>query len=181
MRRVASSGCSAESRRGREQGPARSCRLSIPRARVARHAETVAGELDAPVDALRTDGGVVRLRSVDDADAAALHELVDRVSDRSIYLRFFSIDRRAAHRFVASVLATPRAARRAIVSLVAHEIVGLAGYAPLTDTSAEIAVLIDDEHHHLGIGTLLIEDLIALARGDGLTQFVAEVLSENHS
>ena len=55
----------------------------------------------------------------------------------------------------------------------------MASFERLPDTPAEIAVLIDDQAQHKGIGTLLIEHLADVARQCGVTQFVADVLAAN--
>ena len=45
--------------------------------------------------------------------------------------------------------------------------------------SAEIALAVADYLHHRGVGTLLLEHLVSLARSRGLHAFTAETLSEN--
>ncbi len=45
--------------------------------------------------------------------------------------------------------------------------------------SAEVAFSVSDDMHHRGIGMLLLEHLVSLARGRGLREFTAETLSEN--
>ena len=46
---------------------------------------------------------------------------------------------------------------------------------------SEIAFLVDDGARGLGVGTLLLEHLAALARSRGITSFEADVLAENHA
>ena len=55
-------------------------------------------------DVLLTDGSLAVIRTLAPGDAAALHDLHDRVSDESVRLRFFSLARRAAHAYVEHVL-----------------------------------------------------------------------------
>jgi len=45
--------------------------------------------------------------------------------------------------------------------------------------SAEVAFTVADEVQHRGVGTLLLEHLISLARGRGFRAFRAETLTEN--
>jgi GNAT superfamily N-acetyltransferase len=60
-----------------------------------------------------------------------------------------------------------------------------AGRLPVTSAtippprSAEVAFTVPDNVHNRGVGTLLMEHLISLARGRGLHAFTAETLSEN--
>jgi acetyl coenzyme A synthetase (ADP forming)-like protein len=135
--------------------------------------------MDDGVDAVRSDGGLVHIRSIRADDRAELLALDRRLSDRSIYLRFFSIGRHAADVFVDKLLRPPNDDQHALVAVTGNQIVGVVSFERVTDTSAEIAVLVDDAAHHQGIGTLLVEYLASLARRRGITRFVAEILSEN--
>jgi GNAT superfamily N-acetyltransferase len=77
-------------------------------------------------------------------------------------------------------LSTSCCARRTTIStrsspVTGNQIVGVVSFERVTDTSAEIAVLVDDAAHHQGIGTLLVEYLASLARRRGITRFVAEI------
>ncbi|HEY7050449.1 MAG TPA: GNAT family N-acetyltransferase [Jatrophihabitantaceae bacterium] len=130
-------------------------------------------------DAVRADGGLVHIRPISSDDRAALLELDERVSERSIYLRFFTVSRHAADVYVPSLVRPPDADHQALVALVGGQIVGVASFERVTATSAEIAVLIDDHVQHEGIGTLLIEHLASCARRYGIKRFIADVLSEN--
>src|SRR5262249_41746084 len=55
-------------------------------------------------DALLSDGGLVHIRPVAPTDGGALHALHEAASDRSIYLRYFSVSRRAGDRYVDTLL-----------------------------------------------------------------------------
>jgi RimJ/RimL family protein N-acetyltransferase len=137
--------------------------------------------IDDGVDAVRSDGGLVHIRSIRAGDRAALLALDRRLSDRSIYLRFFSTGRRAADVFVDELLRPPNDDHHALVAVIGDHIVGVVSFERITGRSAEIAVLVDDAAHHQGIGTLLVEHLASMARRLGITRFVAEILSENAS
>ena len=50
-----------------------------------------------------------------------------------------------------------------------------------TMQKAEVALLIDDTFHGLGIATRLLKHLIAIAREAGITHFEAEVLRSNQA
>ena len=141
--------------------------------------ETVEIPPSSEYDAVRTDGGLVHIRPAVPADKAALIALDHRASDRSIYYRFFTVSRHAADTYVDRLLRPSSADHRALVALIGGDIVGVASFERLTDTSAEIAVLIDDQAQHKGIGTLLIEHLADVARQCGVTRFVADVLAAN--
>ncbi len=131
------------------------------------------------VHSVRADGGLVGIRRPRPMDRNGLLELDARSSDRSIYLRFFSANRQVADGYVDRVLRAPGADHDAQVAVLAGEIVGIASYERAGPDEAEVALLIDDPHQHLGIGTLLLEHLAALGRAAGLRRFTAETLGEN--
>ncbi len=131
------------------------------------------------IDAVRTDGGLVHIRPVQPEDIEALLDLHDGVSERSRYLRFFSFSRNSAVAYV-QLLVQPASERHAaLCGWIDGRLVGVAAFERINDTAAEVALLVADEHHHLGIGTLLLEHLAAAARRVGINQFDAEVLAEN--
>lgn len=151
----------------------------LPRYFVRVHGVLVGTPALVDVDAVRSDGGQVHIRTVRRDDADALQGLTDRASDRSIYLRFFSLDRRAARRYMTDLADAANPGRRALVAIVGGEVVAVAGFERLTETSAEVALLCEDRFQGQGIGTLMLEHLVSLARRDGIQSFIAEVLLEN--
>jgi acyl-CoA synthetase (NDP forming)/GNAT superfamily N-acetyltransferase len=130
-------------------------------------------------DALLSDGGVVRIRPATAADEDRLLALHEAASDRSIYLRYFSLNRHAGARYVDKVL---HGGKDEIV-LVAEEngtVVGMAGCTRLDRTAdGEVAMLVADSHQRRGVGTLLLEHLAAVARQAGIRSFVADTLADN--
>jgi acyl-CoA synthetase (NDP forming)/GNAT superfamily N-acetyltransferase len=133
------------------------------------------------VDALTIDGQVVQLRGATLDDRPALHDIINRCSDRSVFLRFFSINRDFALRYVDELLDRQDSRGGTHVAVLDREVVGFATWLPVTGSRAEIAVLVDDDRQHQGIGTLLLENLASRARTEGFCEFEADVLSENAS
>ena len=133
---------------------------------------------DAGWDALAADGSVVRIRSIRADDEAPLKAMNQRLSDRSVYLRFFSLNRRGADEH-AHHLATDSPGHRALVAECAGQVVGVASYELLRPGEAEMAFLLDDAVHGRGIGTLLLEQLAAVAREAGIRRLRADTLAEN--
>ena len=131
------------------------------------------------IDAVRADGGLVHIRPVREGDRKALLALNERASDQSIFYRFFTLSRHAADDYVERLLRPASVEHQALVALVDDELVGVAAFERLSRTSAEIALLVDDNDQHEGIGTLLIEHLASIARRHRIQRFVAEVLAEN--
>jgi acyl-CoA synthetase (NDP forming)/GNAT superfamily N-acetyltransferase len=131
------------------------------------------------VDAVRADGGLAHIRQICPDDAAAIRALHARSSDRSIYLRFFTVGRGSADHYVETLLREASDDHRGLVAIVGGEIVATAAYERTDPDTAEVALLVEDSYQHEGIGTLLIEHLASVARHCGIHQFEAEVLAEN--
>ncbi|TCO20398.1 acyl-CoA synthetase (NDP forming) [Kribbella steppae] len=133
---------------------------------------------DAGWDALAADGSVVRIRPIRPDDEVELKALNHRISDRSVYLRFFSLNRHGADEH-AHHLATASPGHQALVAETAGQVVGVASYELLRPGEAEMAFLLDDAVHGRGIGTLLLEQLAAVAREAGISRLHADTLAEN--
>ncbi|SDH34891.1 acetyl coenzyme A synthetase (ADP forming), alpha domain-containing protein [Sinosporangium album] len=135
----------------------------------------------AECDVLLRDGGMAHIRPLEHGDRQALHELVERISERSDYLRFFAGGRASAHSYV-DRLTDPRFAGRALVAVMRGRLVGVAEYVVGdTGADAELGILLDDEVQGHGLGTLLLEHLALLAAENGVDELVAEVLAENRA
>lgn len=138
--------------------------------------------LDEPAlggwDVLAADGSVVRIRPVRPDDEQELKELNHRVSDRTIYLRFFALNRYGADDH-AHHLATPGSDHAGLVAELGGRLVGVASYELLRRGEAEMAFLLDDAVQGRGIGTLLLEQLAAVAREHGIERLHADTLAEN--
>lgn len=132
------------------------------------------------IDAIAGDGSIVRIRPVAGADAAALGALHAGASERSRYLRFFTANPAGAQAYAATLTeAGPDSGRIVLLAERDGAVVGVASAEPLGPGEAEIAFLVDDRCHGLGLGTLLLEHLAAAARARGIERFRADVLAEN--
>src|SRR5579862_462388 len=134
-------------------------------------------------DVLLRDGGSLRLRPPTAADAEGVREFLERLSDRSRYLRF--------HGFVQVTDALVRGdldpdwrRRGALLAERADpagsRVVALASYVTGADGSeAEVAFAVADEMQGQGVGTRMLEVLADHARLVGIDVFSAEVLAED--
>ena len=129
------------------------------------------------MDALLMDGRIVHVRPVSENDREALTALYTRASPRTRYLRFFTAGI-AIDREVQRLLAS---SDDHVTLLAEHDgfTVGVASYELLNANQAELAVLVDDAWQGQGIGSLLIEQLAALARRAGIQELVGDVLASN--
>jgi RimJ/RimL family protein N-acetyltransferase len=135
-------------------------------------------------DATLKNGARVRVRPIRADDAPRLVSMYDRLSRHTAYQRFFTVMRRLPPDW-ATLLATVDYQRR--LALVAepadsggHEIVAVARYEPTEDPhAAEVAFVVQDGWQELGLGTMLLGDLLRAASARGITRFRAWVLADN--
>lgn len=134
-----------------------------------------------PCDAVLSDGGTVRIRPITPADGPELLALHERLSDETVYMRFFSYHPHLTEREVARFTTVDGDDRMALIATLRGRIVGVARYDRVTDRpdQAEVAFVVDDAHQGRGLGTLLLEHLAAYARARGITTFTAETLPQN--
>jgi len=130
------------------------------------------------VDVLLADGRVATIRPLTPADHDAVLALHDAVGDDALRLRFFAANRVAAREYAARLVAADRHAP-ALGAYVDGVLLAVAGAEASGAETAEVAFLVADAAHGLGLGTLLLEHLAAAGRDGGLRSFTAEVLAEN--
>ncbi|MEV0181931.1 GNAT family N-acetyltransferase [Streptomyces sp. NPDC050625] len=135
-----------------------------------------------PAHALLADGTTVCIRPVTPGDHDQLAGLYEEMSPENLRLRFFVASRRSAAMAADRACAPARPGYRALLAEAKEQVLGLAEY----DTGgqeggpAEISIAVADGLHHRGVGTLLVEHLVSVARADGITTFTADALSENN-
>jgi GNAT superfamily N-acetyltransferase len=129
------------------------------------------------------DGLRVEIRAIRPADRDGLLAAVGRTSPDSLYRRFFSMRRSFSEREIAGFLDVDFADRVALVAAVGEgdraEIAGGGRYAVIGPGAAEVAFTVVDRYQGQGIGAALMRHLVAIARGAGLRELVAEVLAGN--
>ncbi|MGY5052192.1 bifunctional acetate--CoA ligase family protein/GNAT family N-acetyltransferase [Streptomyces sp. 900105755] len=134
----------------------------------------------SPAHALLADGTTVCIRPVTPGDHDRLKGFYDEMSSENLRLRFFSASRRSGATAADRACAPARPGYRALLAEAQGRVLGLAEYESGDDKeSAEISIAVADGLHHRGVGTLLVEHLVSVARADGVTVFTADALSEN--
>ena len=130
--------------------------------------------------ALLADGGTVEIRAAGPEDAEAVRQMHAALSPDNLYLRFFSLSPHSAQREAQRVCRSPDGRHEALLAWLDGRLAGVASYEQVGDAgTAEIAFAVPDDLHHRGIGTLLLEHLVSLARQRGLTAFTATTLADN--
>ncbi len=125
------------------------------------------------------------LRPDDRERIAAAARLLDR---ESIYTRFFAyreiteaaLDRVMTvdpDREVALLVTTGTGADEIVIGSGRYIALSAAG----AGRSAEVAFMVEEDYHGLGIAGRLLARLADIARARGITEFVAEVLAENRA
>jgi GNAT superfamily N-acetyltransferase len=142
--------------------------------------------VDPVVHRLR-DGTLVRLRPIGPADRARLAAGFEKLSRESRYRRFFTAMPRLPERMLDRLVATDDWKHVAIGAEVASDDpaqadgLGVARFIRLDDMPdvAEVAVAVVDAKQGLGLGTLLLRELVDAARERGVRRFRATLLAEN--
>ncbi len=131
-------------------------------------------------DVLLRDGATMHFRGLrpDDREhVAALHE---RSSPKTHYRRFFSAMPHLSANLLAQLTTIDQVNRVAIVAESDEGICAVGRYdRALGSASAEVAFVVEDAYQGRGIGTLLLEYLAVIARGQGIDRFEALTLAEN--
>ena len=124
------------------------------------------------------DGRVLTVRDVTADDFPAVTELFDDLSPRSARQRFLSTSTRAGPQYV-EALQDPARTLDAVVALVGARVVGVASTHPGVGSTVEFAVTVEDADQGHGIGTVLVEALVARSRRRGITTLSGTVLGGN--
>ncbi|MFD8498430.1 GNAT family N-acetyltransferase [Amycolatopsis sp. NPDC059657] len=126
-------------------------------------------------NALLSDGVVVAVRPLADADFNAVLALHQGLDEHDVYMRFFTAHPVKLNRLVQDIVAG-----QSVGAFLGGRLIGVANYQPRPGTGdAEVALVVDGTVQTHGVGTLLLEHLVSMARQRGVTRFFAEVLAEN--
>ena len=133
------------------------------------------------------DGRELLIRAVTPADREALRSGFARLSPDSVYFRFLGA-RRVLTEHELDFLTSPDFRSHVAIGAELREDgrllpVGVARYIggePAQGDSPEFAVAVDETHHGLGIGTLLLKHLALIARAQGHRSLQGTVLAGNH-
>jgi len=128
------------------------------------------------------NGASVRVRAIRPDDEPRLMALCRRLTQRTVYQRFFSVRPllpEEAHAF-ANV---DYRQRMAVVAEVDDgqepELVGVARYGPSDEGTADIGLVVVDAWQGLGLGSLLLEEILRAGEQRGIHEFSADVLTDN--
>jgi RimJ/RimL family protein N-acetyltransferase len=130
-----------------------------------------------------TDGGIhLSLRPIRPDDAAPLERFHKRLSSQSIYRRYFSLHPVLSEHELRHLTDVDYVTRFAFIVEYLGELIGVGRFDRIPESNeAEVAFIVSDEFHHLGIGLMLLERLADVAWSLGITAFSAETQADNRS
>lgn len=135
---------------------------------------------EAGVRAVLADGQVVVLRPLNPDDQDAVLRLHEELPEQDRYFRFFGPLPPRLPDLVLGMTAPVDTHHGSMGAFAGTELIGVAHYETLgASTSAEMALAVSRTVQAHGVGTLLLEHLVSLARRHGVRRFVAEVLAAN--
>ncbi len=125
----------------------------------------------------------VTIRAVRPDDKGLVIEGLKAVSPESIYRRFFTPKREISASGLKLVTEVDFINAVALIAVIEkdgnEQIAGGGRYVRTSEQRAEVAFLIADPFHGLGIASLIFKHLLAIARNSGITHFEANVLPSN--
>ena len=125
-------------------------------------------------------GVALRLRPIRRDDAERLVDFHSRLSETSIYRRYFSLHPSLAQQEVSHLTRVDYVNRLALVVEVGSDIVAIGRYERLpSTTTGEVAFVVRDDFQHLGLGHLLLDKLAQAAWARGITHFSAVTFVDN--
>lgn len=141
--------------------------------------ETDPGHLESV--ATTPDGSMIQLRPIRPDDEPLRHDLAAHMSREDLRMRFFSPIRPLPHALAERLVHLDYPREMALAALHEGTVLGIARYAAEPGSGvAEYAVAVRSDWTGHGVGYLLMTRLIEIARDQGITELVGEVLAENH-
>jgi acyl-CoA synthetase (NDP forming)/RimJ/RimL family protein N-acetyltransferase len=132
-------------------------------------------------DVVLSDGGTAHLRPIRPDDADLLRSFYSRLSEQSIFFRFFGPRPRLTDREIAWFTNVDYDDRVALIATIGADMVAVVRYDRVEPRDhAEVAFLVEDAHQGRGMASILMEHLRAAARERGIKTFIADILPGNH-
>ena len=140
-----------------------------------------------PQTATLRDGTRALIRAIRPDDKQRLQDGFHRLTGTSVYFRFHGSKRELSEQELEYFTELDFVHHIALVVTIpdgtGERLIGVGRYIERSDSAAErgaeIALAVDDAHQNIGIGTLLFEHLVTLARDSGITRLQADVLAGN--
>ncbi len=135
---------------------------------------------DLAAEVVLSDGTCCSVRPIRPDDAEQLIEFHQHLSQRSTYLRFFTVHPTLSAKEVERFTTVDYQDRLALVVETNGKLIAVGRFDRLVGTpEAEVAFVVADEFQHHGLGSLLLDELARAGRDRGIRTFLAETLFEN--
>ena len=123
----------------------------------------------------------IATRPVRPDDDDRFRRLWPRLSRETVYRRFHAPVHRLPGETVRRLVRVDHDLREAVVAEVGGEVIGVARYdrSPADPSTAELAILVEDDWQGLGVGRQLLAELTRLAAGRGVAVLTATVQPDN--
>ncbi len=126
----------------------------------------------------------VFFRPIKPTDEPMEREFFYRLSDETVYFRFFSYLKALPHEKLQHLVNIDYQDEMAIVAIIGppenEEIIGIVRYnRDSRDNFAEVAIVVRDDYQNRGIGTYMLKYITQIAMERGISGFQAEVLASN--
>jgi acetyltransferase len=138
------------------------------------------------------DGAPIIVRPIRPEDEPLMVRFHESLSERSVYMRYFhamNLTRRTAHERLTRICFIDYDREMALVAEGTNPETGepeILGVARLSRhhsvlSEAEFSILVNDDFQLQGVGTVLMEKILEVARDEGLHRLIAEILPENRA
>jgi acyl-CoA hydrolase len=132
------------------------------------------------------DGTTLFFRPIKPTDDHALRDMCYALSEKSIAFRFFQPIKAFPHKFIQDFTNIDYSRDMALAAIIqdtgGERIIGVAHYfLNQSNNRAELSFLVRDDWQAKGVGTLLLENLVNIARKRGVAGFEASVLANNYN
>ena len=131
------------------------------------------------------NGETVRIRPIRPDDEPRLVTLYDRLSRHTAYQRFFTVRQHLPQDWIRYFANVDYQRRLAVVAerdtVAGTELVGVGRYEPSDEEgTGEVAFVLEDGYQGLGLGAVLLDEVVRAGAERGLIRFRAHVLGDNH-
>lgn len=123
----------------------------------------------------------IATRPVQPDDDERFRRLWPRLSRETVYRRFHAPLHRLPVETVRRLVRVDHDLREAVVAVTGGEVVGVARYdrSPADPSTAELAIVVEDDWQGLGVGRQLLAELTRLAAERGVAVLTATVQPDN--
>jgi GNAT superfamily N-acetyltransferase len=130
------------------------------------------------------NGLVVTIRALRPDDCERMDEAFRKLDKGSIYTRFFSYKKELNQHDFETIRTLDFDTRVALIVTVMEAgkevVIASSSYTKMTDCEAEVAFIVEEDYHRLGIAGRLLRHLGQIAQERGISIFVADVLPGNN-